>query len=269
MNAGPHAFDKARVARAFSRGAERYDGHAHVQRRAVERLLALALPGLAPPRRALDVGTGTGAVLAELAARYPAAALAAVDLAPGMARAARARVPRAALAVGDAERLPFAAGCFDLVVSSSTFQWLARLEPALAEARRVLAPGGAVAVAFFGGATLHELRGAWREALPSGAADRSHAFHGEAEVARALEVAGLAPRLVRAERVVERHPDPLALLRTLKHIGAGHAGPLPAAPGGLAARGALERMARVYVARHGVAGWVPATWEIVYAVARV
>ena len=88
-----------------------------------------------------------------------------------------------------ADRRPFRAGAFDLVVSSSTLQWLPRLEPALAEMARVLAPGGTLALAFFGGATLQELRGAWREALPPGAPDRSLRFHQAGAVAAALAYA--------------------------------------------------------------------------------
>jgi malonyl-CoA O-methyltransferase len=257
--------NKARVARAFSRGAAAYDEHARVQARAIERLLALALPAAPAPRRVLDVGAGTGALLARLSGLLPGAALAAVDLAPGMARALAGRVPRAGAVVGDAEALPVRDGALDLVVSTSALQWLPALEPAFAEARRALAPGGLLAVALFGGATLGELRAAWREAAP-GEAARTHRFHAHEDVARALDGAGLARLHVEREVVVERHADVPSLLRALRLIGAnGNATP-PAA--GLAGRRALERMIRAYEARHRGADGIPATWEIVYALAR-
>lgn len=269
--------DKSRVSRSFSRGAAEYDAHAAVQRRAADRLVELALVGALAPRRVLDVGYGTGALLARLAGLFPQAALAGVDLAPGMALAARRRPLRALLGVGDAEALPFRAGAFDLVVSTSTFQWLPRLERALCEARRVLAPGGTLAVAFFGGETLRELRGAWREALGGAAPDRSHRFHAERDLAAALAEAGLHPEVLTSERVVERHAQPVDLLRALKRMGAGNAAPRrpvraeagPGRGGGLAVRGALERMSRIYQARHGGPGGVAATWDILYAVARL
>jgi malonyl-CoA O-methyltransferase len=264
--------DKSLVGRSFSRGAEDYDAHAAVQRRAADRLLELALPLVAPPRRVLDVGYGTGALLARLAGIFPCAALAGADLAPGMALAARRRPMRALLGVGDAEALPFRAGAFDLVVSTSTFQWLPRLERALCEARRVLAPGGTLAIAFFGGETLRELRWAWREALGGALPDRTHRFHREGDLAAALAGAGLAPLVLTSGRLVERHARAIDLLRALKRIGAGNAAPRRAASGpagcGLGARGALERMARIYEARHGGPGGVAATWDILYAVAR-
>ncbi len=266
-----NSVDKARVRRAFSRGAAEYDAHAIVQRRAMDRLLELALPAVSEPRRILDVGAGTGALLARLAGTFPGALLAGVDLAAGMAHAARRRSASAHVSVGDAEGLPFRAGAFDLVLSSSTLQWLPRLEPALAEACRVLTPGGVVAIALFGGATLHELHGAWRAALAGGAPDRCHHFHGERDIAAALAGAGLASDTLTSERIVERHAHPLALLRALKRIGAGNASAEIGQAGstcGLGARGALERMARAYQARHGGPDGVAATWEVLYAVAR-
>jgi malonyl-CoA O-methyltransferase len=267
--------DKDRVRRSFSRGAAEYDAHAVVQRRAVDRLLELALPATAPPRRVLDVGYGTGALLARLAGIFPGAALAGIDLAPGMALAARRRPIRAWLGLGDAEALPFRAGTFDLVVSTSTLQWLPRLERALCEARRVLAPGGTLAVAFFGGDTLHELRGAWRAAVGD-APDHSHHFHAERDLAAALAAAGLASRVLTSDRLVERHAHPIDLLHALKRIGAGNAAPRGRCAAGasscrngcgMGARGALERMASIYRTRHGGPDGVPATWDILYAVA--
>jgi malonyl-CoA O-methyltransferase len=267
-----NAVDKARMRRAFSRGAAEYDAHAVVQRRAVDRLLELAASHSRAPGRVLDVGCGTGALLARLAVAYPSAALAGIDLAPGMAQAASRRVGGARLAVADAEALPFPSAAFDLVLSTSTFQWLSRLEPAVSEARRVLARGGVVALALFGGETLHELRGAWREALPAGEPERTHGFHDRRALEAALAHAGLRADVLESETVVERHADALALLRALKRIGAGNATPGAAgcAPGGcgLGARATLDRMARAYEARHGGPAGVPATWEIVYAVAR-
>ena len=267
---GPPAVDKARVRRAFHRGAPWYESHARVQRRASARLLEAVLPLPAPPRAVLDVGAGTGALLSRIASLFPDARVAGVDLADAMARAARAVVPAAHLCVGDAEALPFQAGAFDLVLSTSTLQWVGSLDLALAEARRVLAPGGTLAVALFAGDTLRELRAAWSEALPEGTRDDGHPFPSLAGLGAALERAGLAQRVLVSERVVELHTHPLALLRALKRMGAGGA-PLRSAVlpfDGLGARPALERMARLYQARHGGPDGVPATWEIAYAVAR-
>ncbi len=149
------------------------------------------------------------------------------------------------------------------MVSTSTFQWLPRLEPALAECARALAPGGRLVLALFAERTLHELKGAWREAAP-GQPDRTHRFFTAGEVRAAVAAAGLGLHRLEEEERVERHPDARALLRTLKAIGAQSAAPGAA---GLAGRRATLEMMRRYEARHGGPGGVPATWHMVYAVA--
>jgi malonyl-CoA O-methyltransferase len=256
--------DKARVRAAFSRGAAAYDAHASVQAEVRARVLALSAEAAPTARRVLDVGCGTGRLLGELEAARPGMRAAGVDLAPGMCRATRATARRAAVAAGDAEALPFRAGAFDLLVSTSTFQWLPRLEPALAECARVLAPGGRLVLALFAERTLHELKGAWREAAGDHAADRTHRFFTSGEVRRAVEAAGLGLVRLAEEERVEHHPDARAVLRSLKAIGAQNAAPGVA---GLAGRSTTLEMLRRYQARHAGPAGVPATWHMVYAVA--
>lgn len=257
--------DKRRVGAAFSRSAPAYDGRAGVQRHVQDRVLALLEEAAPGARRVLDVGAGTGALLARLGAARPGLRPAAVDLAPGMSALARDRLGAAcAVAAGDAEALPFRAGAFELVVSTSALQWLPRLEPALAEARRVLAPGGALALAIFGARTLHELKAAWRDAAGPARGARTHRFFSRAEVAGALEAAGLTPRRVVEEELSEHHADARAVLRALKGIGA--SGAVPGASG-LGGRRATLDMLRRYEERHRCPAGVPATWHVIYALA--
>ena len=102
------------------------------------------------PRRALDVGTGTGAGAFAIARRFPAAEVVGVDLAPGMVEEARRKTPvtfedRVSFAVGDASQLPFPDGSFELVAH-------ANMIPFFDEAARLVAPGGHVLFSFSGGA---------------------------------------------------------------------------------------------------------------------
>lgn len=256
--------DKRRVGAAFTRSAGAYDARAEVQRIVQDRVLAL-LDRVAPDaRRVLDVGAGTGALLARLLAARPALSAAAVDLAPGMCGAARQAAPRARVASGDAEALPFRDGAFDLVVTTSTLQWLPRVTAALEEARRVLAPGGVLCVALFGARTLFELREAWRD-VGGERALGTHRFLGRDELAVALGAAGLAVEEARDEELVERHPDARAVLRALKAVGASSKVPGRAGLGGR--RTTLEAMRR-YEERHRGPAGVPATYHVLYAVAR-
>ncbi len=257
------AVDKSRLRAAFTRGATAYDARASLQREVALRTAAWALEAAPDARRVLDVGCGTGGLLETLGAARPDLALAGVDLAPGMAREAARRLPRASVAVGDAESLPFPAASFDLVVSTSTFQWLPRLDRALSEVRRVLAPGGAFCLALFCADTLAELRRAWAEAAPG--QPGVHRFAGEDEVATALRAASLPPFRLESERRVEWHATPRDLVRALREIGAGNAA--PGRTGGLGMRRAVLEMEARYAAAHG-GGAVPATWHVAWIAAR-
>jgi SAM-dependent methyltransferase len=93
--------------------------------------------------RLLDVGCGTGLLLARLIGRSPFRELTGVDLSPGMVARARGRLPASVrLLVGDAETLPFPAGSFDVIVSVSSFHYWPSPARGLEELRRVLRPGG-------------------------------------------------------------------------------------------------------------------------------
>src|SRR3954453_9234478 len=82
----------------------------------------LARLSLWPADRVLDVGCGTGVLLHRLSRSHPAAQLSGVDPVPEMLAAARRRLPpEVELREGWAERLPFAAGQFDVVVSCNMF----------------------------------------------------------------------------------------------------------------------------------------------------
>lgn len=101
--------------------------------------------GLRPGDRVLDVGCGTGVVARE--ARRRGGRVTGVDVNEGMLAVARRADPAVDWRSGAAEDLPFAAGSFDRVTCSFALMFLADRRAALAEVRRVLVPGGAVAVA--------------------------------------------------------------------------------------------------------------------------
>lgn len=94
------------------------------------------------PKRALDIGTGTGAGAFAIARRFPQAEVIGVDIAPAMLEEARKKVPpeladRVSFQAGDASKLPFADGSFELV-------GLANMIPFFDEIERIVAPGGSV-----------------------------------------------------------------------------------------------------------------------------
>ena len=120
-----------------------------IGRPAAEGLLAVADPR--PGERVLDVACGTG-IVARLAAEAvgPGGAVAGVDLAPDMIDVARAApappTPPIDWRVGDATSLPFPDGGFDLVTCQMGLMFVPDRAAAVAEMRRVLVPGGRLAV---------------------------------------------------------------------------------------------------------------------------
>ena len=96
----------------------------------------------------LDVGTGPGRLLVELATRRPDIHLTGIDPSADMVGHANRRLEKAALAIpGDirvasAESLPFPDEAFDAVVSTLSSHHWADPAAAVAEQARVLRPGG-------------------------------------------------------------------------------------------------------------------------------
>jgi SAM-dependent methyltransferase len=96
-------------------------------------------------QRALDVGSGPGALTAELVRRLGAGAVYAVEPSPTFAAAARQRLPGVAVSQAAAEHLPFADGVFDVVTAQLVVHFMADPVRGLREMRRVTRPGGVVA----------------------------------------------------------------------------------------------------------------------------
>jgi malonyl-CoA O-methyltransferase len=260
--------DRRRVQQAFTLHAGEYDAHARVQKRVLAHLTGLLRGCPASPRRVLDIGSGTGMLLRNLAGLYPAAEQIGLDLAFGMGLKARANLaPLHSVRVltGDAEALPFRDQAFDLVVSTSTFQWLEILDTVCAEAFRVLAPGGRFVFAQFGEKTLFELRGSYRSAWDKsgrGPEDRTHTFQTASAVEAVLCRTGFNGAWVSSELEVEYYPDIPKLLRSLRRIGAGNAA--PARSRGLAERRVMLDMMDFYQREYAVDGLIPATYEVIY-----
>ncbi len=136
-----------------------------VARRIVRRFYRRIADDLAAtaPRGAavLDVGTGPGVLLAELATRRPDLVLTGIDLSADMvATAARNLGTRATVQVADVTALPFPDRSFDLVVSSLSLHHWDRPEQAAPELARVLRPGGRLRVYDFPFAPFDALAGA-------------------------------------------------------------------------------------------------------------
>jgi SAM-dependent methyltransferase len=126
----------------FDDVAARYARDSVAQQDAAGRLLALA--GLRPGEAVLDVGCGTGHLLARLLGAG-AGRVVGADPSPAMVAEARRAAPLAEVRVAAAEDLPFE-GEFDAVVSNSAFQWFRDPARGLRRMRAALRPGGRLAL---------------------------------------------------------------------------------------------------------------------------
>jgi ubiquinone/menaquinone biosynthesis C-methylase UbiE len=149
--------------------APSYDAFAGATRLFIPSLLHAA--GVRPGLRLLDVACGPGAAAGEAGAAGAHAV--GVDFSHAMIDAARRCHPAVEFRTADAEALPFPDASFDAVIANFGIHHVERPERAIAEARRVLAPGGTFAFTFWAGP---EDNTAWRIVFDAIAA------HGRADV---------------------------------------------------------------------------------------
>jgi malonyl-CoA O-methyltransferase len=268
--------DFAEVRRAFDQAAASYDAHAVLQREVCDRLLARLDYMSLQPERVLDIGSGTGYGLAHLRTRYAVAELWALDIAPAMLSAARARLPRPNWAqrtlshllssngprhhavCADMDRLPLAASSMNLVWSSLALQWAQDLEATLKGFHQVLAPGGLLIFATFGPDTLKELRSAFAAIDDAPHVNQFIDLH---DIGDMLINAGFSSPVMEMEMLTLTYGDLKALMRDLKGIGAHNAA--ASRRRGLLGKSAWARLEQAYES-HRLDGRLPATFEVIY-----
>ncbi len=152
----------AKAAQYFARNAKRWDQvrSLHVDEREVERIL-LDLVSTREVKRLLDIGTGTGRVLELLATRVPE--LTGIDSSSEMLQVARATLARkgirnCALRRCNMYQIPMPGRSFDAVTIHQVLHFAESPEQVIAEASRLLAPGGRLFIIDFEEHQLDDLR---------------------------------------------------------------------------------------------------------------
>jgi arsenite methyltransferase len=106
-------------------------------------------PLTAPDADVLEIGCGNGAATRLIMQHVRPARLVGIDISPvfvKMAREAFADEPGVSFALGDAAATRQPGSCFDLVIAHTVYSHLVDPQAALAEAYRVLKPGGRLAI---------------------------------------------------------------------------------------------------------------------------
>ena len=157
----------------------------HVAESQVEAAMKMVL-GDGPVGRLVDIGTGTGRMIELFGARADSAV--GIDRSSEMLRLARAKLAEcdrpADLRQADLYQLPMAAGSADLAILHHVLHFAQQPAAAIAEAARVLAPGGRLLIVDFAPHEREELR-----------AQEAHARLGfsDEQMLGWFEAAGLAP----------------------------------------------------------------------------
>jgi SAM-dependent methyltransferase len=133
------------------------------------RLAPLLVDFAAPdqPGRVLDVGTGTGALAAAIAAAAPSAHVVGIDRSAGLVTdAAAGSGDRTRFVIGDAQQLPLLDRSLDCTLSMLVMNFIPAPLAALHEMRRVTRPGGIIAAAVWDyGEGMEMLRVFWDEVV--------------------------------------------------------------------------------------------------------
>ncbi|MBI2205738.1 MAG: methyltransferase domain-containing protein [Candidatus Rokubacteria bacterium] len=194
-----------RLAANYSAAADGYAEFWSPVIRPVTRRLLEALPWDGA-RRVLDIGTGPGTLLGEIASVAPATAIVGVDRAFGMV----ARAPRTPghLAVMDAMSLGLRRGVFDVAVMTFVLFHLRDPGAALAEVKRVLHRHGVFALATWGhdpvppaGEIWNDELDAWGACDPSPQTRRDELSDTPEKVVALLTAAGFSARRVWTEGI--------------------------------------------------------------------
>ena len=248
--------------RAFERLAVDYETASGPDQEIGRRLLEHLSPVKFEPTTILDIGAGTGGCARRLGRSYRKAKILALDVVPAMLRESRRQEPRflsrQRLICSDAHHLAIATGMVDLVYSNLTLPWCNDWDLVFAEMRRVLRPGGLLALSTLGPDTLRELRAHWGKIDQL---EHVHGFTDMHDVGDALVRAGFADVVLDTELITLQYRSLDGLFNDLKRLGTGNLS--PGRRRTLTGPGKIARLRKLYSAETN--DLINATLEVTYA----
>ena len=279
---------KRKLAQSFSTAADAYDDVARIQSWSGQQLIE-RIDSTSNVDSIADLGCGTGAHCARLSALYPHASISGVDLAPGMLDYARNRYGEkvANWICCDFEHLSLQDQSQSIVFSNFALQWCDNLQQTVSEIFRVLKPGGYFYFAVPGPRTLCELRAAWLEVDGE---PRVNEFLSMDLWQNSLQACGFTSVDLHNKEKIEYFSTVKGLMHSIKSVGANIKKPSiknpstkktsliePSTKGTnlkesralmYTRKSQFEQLYRAYDTYRTTEGDIPATWDIIYGVAK-
>lgn len=223
-----YTLDKKQLRTAFERAASSYDQAAVLQREISNRMLSRLEYIKYQPDVILDAGSGTGYGSQQLAKRYPASQLIAMDIARAMLLHARPNTAwwqrllpllqqHAYYVCADIEQIPIKNESVGMIWSNLALQWCNDLEHTFAEMHRILRTDGLVMFSTFGPDTLKELRQSFAQVDAFSHVNRFIDMH---DIGDLLVHNGFSTPVMDMEYITLTYPDVTSVMRDLKAIGA-------------------------------------------------
>lgn len=254
--------EKSRLKADFNRAAGKYDSHALLQKNVAHNLFSLAIEKWPGELRVLDAGAGTGFFSRFASLNRRKWSVLALDIAYRMCELA-GRQPRTTAINADMEALPLNDNSVDAIFSSLALQWVGEPAKALQESCRVLKSGKEMLFATIATGTLQELAECF---AAIGEPDRVGVFTAQSELENWVKKAGFDKVEVSLQPITLHYPDVIALLHSIKQIGAAskrvdrNRKPLK--------RAQLKALQDTYAKKYSENNWLTGTWNIAYVTAK-
>lgn len=247
--------NKAEIECRFRKSIESYDDNAFAQKSIIRHLMTLLgdYCALSAPR-ILEVGCGTGLLTEQLRQKWGNCSLTINDLVDAMCwkTARRCHLPVENCIPGDIESV-HVPGEYDLIISASTFQWLAHPAETFARFARHLPHGGWLVFSTFGEDNYRELKSVTGQGL---------VYRSISEITHLLSPCFEVVHTEENRHILE-FAEPLDILKHIKNTGVNATNPQQAWT-----KGRLNEFVREYSNRFLQNGCYPLTYHPQYFVCR-
>lgn len=198
----------------FQRSMTSYNREAIVQKKmAAELVSKITALSKAHYARVLEIGSGTGLLTSEFLKKFKPEELIVNDLVESMKYeisgiASKKKIMNWKFIPGDAEKLTFP-GYFDLVISSSTFQWFRNIEDFFENINKSMLPGSILAFTTFGQKNLQEIKNIHNTGLQYPSVEQLNTY-----LSKEFEIIECTERIIK-----QRFATPMEVLRHIKQTG--------------------------------------------------